>query len=428
MADSKITALTSIGASTDPANDPLVLVDVSDTSMAATGTTKKVTLNQLLGAGGTATLASATISGDLTVDTSTLKVDSANNGVGIGTATPTSYGAGYSVLEVAGSTTGVINVKGGSTVYGQVSTEPNILKIDAPGASSVLKVLTNSVERYRIDNTGISTWYVGGSTAMTLNSTGLGVGVTPASGDGSGVFKAAGTGSGATNTRVGLDVREITSGNAAGIWLGAMNSENTGVIGSRTASGNIAFQTFNGASWGERMRIDYLGNVGVGVAPSAGKGCLQLSSGINFPATQVASSDANTLDDYEEGTFDAAFTTGGGSVTINAAENNCRYTKVGRLVTVCGYISASSVSSPTGALSISNLPFQIASGSEANSYCAAAIAANGLETTATGQITGYGVAGSSSISLFSYASGVLSNIADKVKSGSVFVFSLTYTV
>jgi hypothetical protein len=123
--------------------------------------------------------------------------------------------------------------------------------------------------RYNIDGTGISTWSVAGSTAMTLNSTGLGVGVTPASGDGSGVFKAAGTGSGATNTRVGLDVREITSGNAAGIWLGAMNSENTGVIGSRTASGNIAFQTFNGSSWGERMRIDYLGNVGVGVTPSA---------------------------------------------------------------------------------------------------------------------------------------------------------------
>ena len=34
------------------------------------------------------TLTSATVSGDLTVDTSTLKVDSSNNRVGIGTATP----------------------------------------------------------------------------------------------------------------------------------------------------------------------------------------------------------------------------------------------------------------------------------------------------------------------------------------------------
>ena len=87
MPDAKITALTAISV-IDPAVDPLPIVDVSDTAMAASGTTKKITINQLLGASGTATLASATISGDLTVDTSTLKVDSANNRVGVKTATP----------------------------------------------------------------------------------------------------------------------------------------------------------------------------------------------------------------------------------------------------------------------------------------------------------------------------------------------------
>ena len=97
MADSKITALTSISTSSDPANDPLVIVDVSDTSMAATGTTKKVTLNQLLATSPTATLASTTITGDLTVDTNVLKVDTTNNRVGIGTASP-----GYN-LDVIGS-------------------------------------------------------------------------------------------------------------------------------------------------------------------------------------------------------------------------------------------------------------------------------------------------------------------------------------
>lgn len=65
MPDTKITALTAI-STVDPAADPLVIVDVSDTSMAASGTTKKSTINQLLGSGGTATLASATITGNLT--------------------------------------------------------------------------------------------------------------------------------------------------------------------------------------------------------------------------------------------------------------------------------------------------------------------------------------------------------------------------
>ena len=112
MPDTKITALTAIGANPIiPATFPIPMVDLTDTSMAASGTTKKVTVNQILGAGGTATLASATITGaatvgttlgvtgvstlasavvtgDLTVDTSTLKVDSANNYVGIGTTSP----------------------------------------------------------------------------------------------------------------------------------------------------------------------------------------------------------------------------------------------------------------------------------------------------------------------------------------------------
>jgi hypothetical protein len=69
MADSKITALASIGTGADPANDPLVIVDVSDTSMAASGTTKKVTLNNLLASGPAATLASVTVTGAATVGT-----------------------------------------------------------------------------------------------------------------------------------------------------------------------------------------------------------------------------------------------------------------------------------------------------------------------------------------------------------------------
>ena len=84
MPDSKITALASTGTGTDPANDPLVIVDVSDTSMAATGTTKKVTLNNLLACSPTATLASATITGAATVGT-TLGVTGASTFTGAAT-------------------------------------------------------------------------------------------------------------------------------------------------------------------------------------------------------------------------------------------------------------------------------------------------------------------------------------------------------
>ena len=209
MADSKITALTSISTSTDPAVDPLVIVDVSDTSMAATGTTKKVTLNNLLSSSPTAsgaltvtglvTAGSATITGALTVDTTTLVVNPSGyaDRVGIGTATP-----GYP-LEVVGNavfsadatckrffvndTTGngnvYINSANGSqsliNLGGQ--TNYNIGAIIYDDASDFLAFRANGTERARIDSSGNlgigvtpSAW-TGGVKALDMGSGGLGL-------------------------------------------------------------------------------------------------------------------------------------------------------------------------------------------------------------------------------------------------------------
>lgn len=62
-------------------------------------------------------------------------------------------------------------------------------------------------------------------------------------------------------------------------------------------------------------------------------GSVNLPNGqIKFPTTQNASSDANTLDDYEEGTFTPTISAGGGTITSYSA--NGKYTKIGRLVTI----------------------------------------------------------------------------------------------
>jgi hypothetical protein len=166
MADTKITALTAI-TTVDPAVDVLPIVDVSDTTMAASGTTKKITSNQILGAGGTATLASATITGDLTVDTSTLKVDSANNRVGIGTASPSE------TLHIS---------KGSAATFLRIqdSSSSNYIGTDTGN----FRVLNASVQDLIIaTQAGVFTFGDGaGGTRMTLNSTGLGVGESPVSG------------------------------------------------------------------------------------------------------------------------------------------------------------------------------------------------------------------------------------------------------
>jgi hypothetical protein len=106
----------------------------------------------------------------------------------------------------------------------------------------------------------------------------------------------------------------------------------------------------NGAS---KVLLNSFG-VGLGGAsPSSG-------AGITFPATQSASSNANTLDDYEEGTFTPTYlaTTGTlGTVTYANVQGN--YTKVGRLVTVSGgfYCSAFAAGTGSGDLLITGLPF-----------------------------------------------------------------------
>ena len=91
--------------------------------------------------------------------------------------------------------------------------------------------------------------------------------------------------------------------------------------------------------------------MGVGGATPSTSG-----AGITFPATQSASTDANTLDDYEEGTWTPVITLGGGSITYTASGH---YTKVGRMVTVTGTFMTSAASSPSGVPYITGLPFTI---------------------------------------------------------------------
>jgi hypothetical protein len=94
----------------------------------------------------------------------------------------------------------------------------------------------------------------------------------------------------------------------------------------------------------------------VGVTPSAGRGAIQLSAGVGFPATQVASSDANTLDDYEEGTFTPTVSGSTSAGTGTYSNQTGYYTKVGRLVTVTVYMNWTAHTG-TGNMRFSNLPF-----------------------------------------------------------------------
>jgi hypothetical protein len=89
--------------------------------------------------------------------------------------------------------------------------------------------------------------------------------------------------------------------------------------------------------------------IGVGAATPSASG-----AGITFPATQSASTNANTLDDYEEGTYTVTVATQSGSnFTLTASAGS--YTKIGNVVTVRGSADYSAVGS--GTIIIISLPF-----------------------------------------------------------------------
>lgn len=92
-------------------------------------------------------------------------------------------------------------------------------------------------------------------------------------------------------------------------------------------------------------------------------GLMDLQGGqIKFPASQVPSSDANTLDDYEEGTWTPVFTATSTNPTVTYSKQEGRYVKVGKMVLVQFDLRWTSKTGGSGTLFISGLPFNADAG------------------------------------------------------------------
>lgn len=124
---------------------------------------------------------------------------------------------------------------------------------------------------------------------------------------------------------------------------------------------------------------------------------------IVFPASQNASSDANTLDDYEKGTFTpvsiGTITAGTGTYTAQVG----RYVKIGPLVSY-SLTLAWSAHTGTGDIQFTGLPFSSAS-APGHSWEGALLVSN---LTFSGQLAAYVAQNTGTISLVSMATGVSS--------------------
>jgi hypothetical protein len=146
--------------------------------------------------------------------------------------------------------------------------------------------------------------------------------------------------------------------------------------------------------------------------------------GIDFSATPGTGT-SELLADYEEGTWTPTLTCGtSGTITISSPANSMRYTKVGRQVTITGFISVSSVSLPLGDLSLNGLPFNPASDSACYLY-GFGILNLSAHTAVQGAVT----TGAPSVIIRGYNSGTsVVTFANNIQGGSgLFIFS-TYFV
>jgi hypothetical protein len=193
----------------------------------------------------------------------------------------------------------------------------------------------------------------------------------------------------------------VVAGNTSGsVTLDAPAVSGSTVITLPTTSGTMATLT----------TPSFTTTIGVGNATPSTSG-----AGITFPATQSASTDANTLDDYEEGTWTPTLISGGCTGTAY-------YTKIGRQVTINGIIAWASNGAGTTGVTINNLPFNALNRTEGWSGWNG-MALDGGDTQTGCVLTASG----NTLILAGYPSG--SGVdASRWVTGASFLFNVTYIV
>jgi len=185
----------------------------------------------------------------------------------------------------------------------------------------------------------ISTDLIVRTTGFVVNSAGVGIGTATPN----------------TNLNRGTLTLQGAWGGQVDINVGATNHAQFGSDNFSSGAScriqsldHIAFKTNNGTILGAYLNANGVFSLQNAVSNANG-------IGIAFPATQAASSNANTLDDYEEGTWTPTVAAETGTIGTTVV-NSANYTKVGRLVSVTFDITITSAGTGTAGLKVS-LPF-----------------------------------------------------------------------
>jgi hypothetical protein len=225
-----------------------------------------------------------------------------------------------------------------------------------------------------------------------------------------------GNGTGFTRTTLTAGTNITITNSAGGISIAAAGGSPGGSTTQLQYNNAGAFGGISGVTT-DGTRITASTTIGVGGATPSTSG-----SGITFPATQSDSSNANTLDDYEEGTWTPAMSaSSSGTITMNGTYTSGKYTKVGRLVVCTATMYVGSVSSPTGNLYLDGLPFTV--GAPSSSACGWY---NGLTSSANNSLIYRVDSSSTSVLIQGFSSGTVAAAAPWVKAATEMNVTVIY--
>jgi len=388
MADTTTTNLgltkPEVGASSDTWGGKInTNLDLVDGIFAAAGSGTSVGLNvgtgKTLTVGGTQNMSALTASTALALDSSKNIVSVTNTGTGnnVLSASPTLTGT---ISAAAQTLSGNLTLSGGTAngvLYlngSKVATSGSALSFDgsyftaASGTGTFLAdIVQVSGTATKVNANGVGLEFRGGSTPNITSYSRVGSAYLPMTLDTSeSIFSISGTEGfrltsstlyTASGINVGIGTSSpsyrfqavrsgdgITAGISGGTYGIRFDNGGTFSSGASTIHGvdstlvgsyqqlnlNGSVLTFQTAAT-ERARIPADGGFQCLTSISVGNATPTTSgAGITFPATQSASSNANTLDDYEEGTWTPSVIAGsisGTNITYNGV-----YTKIGRVV------------------------------------------------------------------------------------------------